>query len=50
MKALIYFLIIMPQIYSSSYIKNNKRILQDAKSDDIVILHTNDVHCGVTMA
>ena len=48
MKALIYFLIIMPQIYSSSYIKNNKRILQDAKSDDIVILHTNDVHCGVT--
>ena len=48
MKEIIYFLLIISQIYSSSYIKNNKRILQDSKSDDIVILHTNDVHCGVT--
>ena len=48
MKEIIYFLLIISQIYSSSYIKNNKRILQDSKSDDIVILHTNDVHCGVS--
>ena len=46
--AFIFFLLIISQIYSSSFIKNNKRILQDSKSDDIVILHTNDVHCGVT--
>ena len=39
MKALIYFLLIISQIYSSSYIKNNKKILQESKSDDIVILH-----------
>ena len=24
-----------------------KRVLQSEKSNDIVILHTNDVHCGV---
>ena len=48
MKEIIYFLLIISQIYSSSYIKNNKRILQDSISDDIFILHTNDVHCGVT--
>ena len=48
MKPLFYFLLIISQIYSSSFIKHNKRILQDTKSNDIVILHTNDVHCGVT--
>ena len=48
MKPLFYFLLIISQIYSSSFIKHNRRILQDTKSNDIVILHTNDVHCGVT--
>ena len=47
MKALIYLILIISQIYSSSFTKHNKRILQDTKKNDIVILHTNDVHCGV---
>ena len=47
MKALIFFAIILSQIYSSSYMKNPKRNLQE-KNNDIVILHTNDVHCGVS--
>ena len=46
MKALIFSAIILSQIYSSPYMKNNQRNLED-KSNDIVILHTNDVHCGV---
>ena len=29
------------QIYSSS------RTMEETLSDDIIILHTNDVHCGV---
>ena len=48
MKTLIYLVLIISQIYSSSFIKHKKRILQDTRSNDIVILHTNDVHCGVT--
>ena len=47
MKEIFFFLLILSQIYSSSYIKNAKRELQEKNSDDIVILHTNDVHCGV---
>ena len=47
MKALIFFAIFLSQIYSSQYMKNPKRNLQE-KNNDIVILHTNDVHCGVT--
>ena len=47
MKEIIYFLLIISQIYSSPYIKNDKRNLNANKSDEIVILHTNDVHCGV---
>ena len=27
--------------------ENPKRRLQNEKSDDIILLHTNDVHCGV---
>ena len=48
MKTLIYLVLIISQIYSSSFIKHKKRILQDTRSNDIVILHTNDIHCGVT--
>ena len=47
MKALIFFSIILSQMYSSPHMRNTKRNLQE-KSNDIVILHTNDVHCGVT--
>ena len=47
MKEIFFFLLILSQIYSSSYIKNAKRELQEKNNDDIVILHTNDVHCGV---
>ena len=48
MKALIFFAIILSQIYSSPYMKNLKRNLQGKNGNDIVILHTNDVHCGVS--
>lgn len=41
MRKLFLFICILIEIYSSS----NLRKLQ--KSDDIIILHTNDVHCGV---
>ena len=34
-------LLIISQIYSSS------RVLEESLSGDIIILHTNDVHCGV---
>ena len=48
MKALILFLLILMQT-DSFPLKNKKRDLADEnKSNDIVILHTNDVHCGVT--
>ena len=49
MKEIIFFFLILSQISTSSYIKNNQRNLQEeSKSNDIVILHTNDVHCGVS--
>ena len=46
MKEILFFSLILIKISISSYIKENKRNLQE-KSNDIVILHTNDVHCGV---
>ena len=46
MKEIVIFALIISQIYSSSDMKKTKRISQE-KSNDIVILHTNDVHCGV---
>ena len=48
MKIIIISLILICHQFNSFPIKTNpKRELQDAKSDDIIILHTNDVHCGV---
>ena len=38
---------IISQIVSFPFITKAKRNLQEKKSNDIVILHTNDVHCGV---
>ena len=45
-KILIHFLIILV-IDCFPKEKKQKRELQNKKSNDIVILHTNDVHCGV---
>ena len=47
MKKIIVFIFIFFEIYSLPIRANPKRELQDSRSDDIVILHTNDVHCGV---
>ena len=44
MKPLIYFILLLSESFSLGNI--NKRNLEE-KSDDIVILHINDVHCGV---
>jgi len=47
MKKIILLIIVLLQIYSLPTRDNPKRELQSSKSDDIIILHTNDVHCGV---
>jgi len=47
MKKIILFTFILLEIYSLPNGVNPKRELQDSRSDDIIILHTNDVHCGV---
>ena len=47
MKKIILFTFILLEIYSLPNRVNPKRELQDSRSDDIIILHTNDVHCGV---
>ena len=48
MKKLIFLFFVIIEIVSWSNIGIPKRSLEEAtKSEDIVILHTNDVHCGV---
>ena len=47
MKPLCFLILILAQIFSFPSSDNYKRNLEDTKSDDIIILHTNDVHCGV---
>ena len=47
MKKLIFVLFILFQIICSPAKEKAKRTLQSEKSNDIIILHTNDVHCGV---
>ena len=47
MKPLCFLILILAQIFSFPSSDNYKRKLEDEKSDDIIILHTNDVHCGV---
>ena len=47
MKRFIFLVLILFQTYSSPSMTNPKRNLQETKSNDIVILHLNDVHCGV---
>ena len=46
-KILIFLVFIWLQISSFPIKRNPKRELQDSRSKDIIILHTNDVHCGV---
>ena len=46
-KILIFLVFIWLQISSFPIKRNPKRKLQDSRSKDIIILHTNDVHCGV---
>ncbi len=47
MKEFIFLVLILFQTYSSPNMPKTKRNLEEVKSNDIVILHTNDVHCGV---
>ena len=47
MKKIILLIFVLLGIYSLPTGENPKRQLQDSRSDDIIILHTNDVHCGV---
>ena len=47
MKSSIFLILILFQINSMPNFEDTKRDLQETKSKDIVILHTNDVHCGV---
>ena len=42
---LIFFLFFLKSCFASQ--EKAKRDLQNNKSNDIIILHTNDVHCGV---
>ena len=51
--AVCHFVFVLLEIYTlplplkSANKKNKLRSLDEEKSDDIVILHTNDVHCGI---
>ena len=47
MKKLIVLSLIFVEIVSLPKLEVPKRDLEETKSDDIIILHTNDVHCGV---
>ena len=42
---LIFFIFFLKSCFASQ--EKAKRDLQNNKSNDIIILHTNDVHCGV---
>ena len=47
MKKVYIFLFLLISINSIPKTENPQRKLQDTRSDDIIILHTNDVHCGL---
>ena len=47
MKKVYIFLFFLISINSIPKTENPQRKLQDTRSDDIIILHTNDVHCGL---
>ena len=47
MKSFVVIFFVLFQIICSPPNEKAKRTLQTEKSNDIIILHTNDVHCGV---
>ena len=42
------FALIFLIIFSISFVNSQRQLLEEKNSDDIIILHTNDVHCGIT--
>ena len=30
-----------------SYVNSERKLLEEKNKDDIIIIHTNDVHCGI---
>ena len=42
------FTLILLIIFSISFVNSQRQLLEEKNSDDIIILHTNDVHCGIT--
>jgi hypothetical protein len=47
MKKIIFFILIFQEFFSFPIKEKAKRELEDLRSDDIIILHTNDIHCRV---
>ena len=41
------FALIFLIIFSISFVNSQRQLLEEKNSDDIIILHTNDVHCGI---
>ena len=39
--------LILKTVQKNLYFKNNRELKEEELSDDIIILHTNDVHCSV---
>jgi hypothetical protein len=31
-----------------SFVNSQRKLLEEKNSDDIVIIHANDIHCGIT--
>ena len=42
------FTLILLIIFSISFVNSQRQLLEEKNSDNIIILHTNDVHCGIT--
>ena len=42
------FALILLILFSISFVNSQRQLLEEKNSDDIIILHTNDVHCGIT--
>ena len=47
MKNIIFLTLIVRELFSFPNQKEANRELEDLRSDDIIILHTNDIHCWV---
>ena len=42
------FALILLILFSISFVNSQRQLLEEENSDDMIILHTNDVHCGIT--